>query len=128
MGTLGELGSATIERAARVDLAAAFRLAVRLDLHEGVCNHFSVMLPEARRFLLNRYGLHWSEVSASNLLALDGEGRLLAGEGECEKTAVGIHSRIHVAHPHAACVLHTHMPYATALTLLEDGRPEMIEQ
>ncbi len=113
--------------AARIDLAAAFRLAVRMDLHEGVCNHFSVMLPDGS-FLLNRYGLHWSEVSASNLLALDASGRVLAGEGGFEKTAFYIHSRIHLAHPRAACVLHTHMPYATALTLLEAGRLEMVEQ
>ena len=114
--------------AARVDLAAAFRLAVRLDLHEGVCNHFSLMLPDGKTFFLNRYGLHWSEVSASNLLALDAEGRVLAGEGEFEKTAFYIHSRIHLANPAAACVLHTHMPYATALTLLENGRLQMVEQ
>ncbi len=113
--------------AARIDLAAAFRLAVRLDLHEGVCNHFSVMLSDGR-FLLNRYGLHWSEVSASNLLALDVQGNVLEGEGEFEKTAFYIHSRIHLAHPRAACVLHTHMPHATALTLLENGRLEMVEQ
>src|SRR5919204_1338543 len=132
MGSVGELQVAALERAARIDLAAAFRLAVRLDLHEGVCNHFSVMLPrienEGQRFLLNRYGLHWSEVSASNLLALDAEGRVLGGDGEYEKTAFYIHSRIHLGNPHAACVLHTHMPYATALTLLEDGRLEMVEQ
>jgi ribulose-5-phosphate 4-epimerase/fuculose-1-phosphate aldolase len=116
------------ERAARVDLAAAFRLAVRLDLHEGVCNHFTLMLPGGAKFLLNRYGLHWSEVTASNLLALDADGRLLSGDGQYEKTAFWIHSRLHLAHPQAACVLHTHMPHATALTLLEDGRLEMIEQ
>lgn len=114
--------------AARIDLAAAFRLAARMDLHEGVCNHFSLMLPDGKRVLLNRYGLHWSEVSASNLLTLDAEGRLLAGEGEFEKTAFYIHSRIHLAHPRATCVLHTHMPYASALTLLENGRLEMVEQ
>ncbi len=122
--------------AARVDLAAAFRLAVRLDLHEGVCNHFSYMLPDAvgaraersRRFFLNRYGLHWSEVTASNLLMLDAQGKVLNGEGDFEKTAFYIHSRIHLANPAAACVLHTHMPYATALTLLEGGRLEMVEQ
>src|SRR5437870_3722853 len=119
--------AAAAERAARVDLAAAFRLAVRMDLHEGVCNHFSVMLSPGR-FLLNRYGLHWSEVTASNLLALDVDGKLLEGEGEFEKTAFYIHSRIHLAHPGAACVLHTHMPYSTALTLLENGRLEMVEQ
>ena len=118
----------TIERAMRVDLAAAFRLAVRLDMHEGVCNHLSAMLPGGKSFLLNRYGLHWSEVTASNLLALDAQGRLLGGEGEFEKTAFYIHSRIHLAHPRATCVLHTHMPYATALTLLDGGRLEMVEQ
>src|SRR2546423_6574841 len=128
MGSLGELTATALEQAARVDLAAAFRLAVRLDLHEGVCNHFSVMLPDGQRFLLNAYGLHWSEVTASNLIALDAQGRILAGEGEYERTAFCIHSRIHFANPHAACVLHTHMPYATALTLLEQGRLEMVEQ
>jgi ribulose-5-phosphate 4-epimerase/fuculose-1-phosphate aldolase len=127
MGTMQELDRG-VERAMRVDLAAAFRLAVRLDLHEGVCNHLSAMLPDGKRFLLNRYGLHWSEVSASNLLALDAAGKVLEGEGEFEKTAFYIHSRIHIANPRAACVLHTHMPYATALTLLEGGRLEMVEQ
>jgi ribulose-5-phosphate 4-epimerase/fuculose-1-phosphate aldolase len=134
MGRRDELG---IE-AARVDLAAAFRLAVRMDLHEGVCNHFSVMLPGPKvgsgeaphkaTFLLNRYGLHWSEVTASNLLAVDAAGEVLAGDGEIEKTAFYIHSRIHLANPRATCVLHTHMPYATSLTLLEGGRLEMVEQ
>jgi ribulose-5-phosphate 4-epimerase/fuculose-1-phosphate aldolase len=128
MGVQERVVSTAVERAMRVDLAAAFRLAVRLDLHEGVCNHFSVMLPDSKTFLLNRYGLHWSEVTASNLLALDGEGRILAGEGEFEKTAFYIHSRIHLGNPRATCVLHTHMPYATALTLLEGGRLEMVEQ
>src|SRR5207248_4654038 len=103
MGSLHELTTSALEQAARVDLAAAFRLAVRLDLHEGVCNHFSAMLADGRTFLLNRYGLHWSEVTGSNLLALDAAGRILAGEGEYEKTAFWIHSRLHLAHPHAAC-------------------------
>src|SRR3954470_3019879 len=124
MGTMDELDVA----AARVDLAAAFRLAVRLDLHEGVCNHFSFMLPDGKHFFLNRFGLHWSEVTASNLMMLDAEGRVLEGEGEFEKTAFYIHSRIHLSNPRAVCVLHTHMPYATSLTLVEGGRLEMVEQ
>ena len=132
MGTMFELDSIpAAERAARTDLAAAFRLAVRMDMHEGVCNHFSVMLGDGTgsgKFLLNRYGLHWSEVTASNLLGLDAEGKILEGEGQFEKTAFYIHSRIHLAHPRATCVLHTHMPYATSLTLLENGRLEMAEQ
>lgn len=130
MGTLNDLQRGTdVASAARIDLAAAFRLAVRMDMHEGVCNHFSLMLPGSRdRFLLNRFGLHWSEVSASNLLELDADGRILSGEGEFEKTAFYIHSRIHLANPHAACVLHTHMPWATALTLTVPGRLQMVEQ
>jgi ribulose-5-phosphate 4-epimerase/fuculose-1-phosphate aldolase len=129
MGTMLELGSLpALERTARTDLAAAFRMAVRMDLHEGVCNHFTLMLPDGKRFLLNAYGLHWSEVTASNLLALDSHGNVLEGEGTFEKTAFYIHSRIHLRNARAACVLHTHMPYATALTLLEKGRLEMVEQ
>jgi ribulose-5-phosphate 4-epimerase/fuculose-1-phosphate aldolase len=129
MGTMLELGSLpALERTARTDLAAAFRMAVRMDLHEGVCNHFTLMLPDGKRFLLNAYGLHWSEVTASNLLALDSQGNVLEGEDTFEKTAFYIHSRIHLRNPRAACVLHTHMPYATALTLLEKGRLEMVEQ
>src|SRR6266513_340778 len=117
MGTMQELSTTRgLERAARIDLAAAFRLAARRELHEG------------QRFLMNRSGLHWSEVPASNLLALDADGNVLEGEGEFEKTAFYIHSRIHLANPRAACVLHTHMPYATTLTLIENGRLEMVEQ
>src|SRR3954462_15595143 len=115
VGSLHEI-TGGLEQAARVDLAAAFRLAVRLDLHEGVCNHFSFMLPDGKRFLHNAYGLHWSEVTASNLLAPEGTGGVASGGGEYEKRAFYIHSRIHLANPHAACVLHPHMPNATALT------------
>lgn len=130
MGRIEDIAPNTgLERAARVDLAAAFRLAVRLDMHEGVCNHLSLMLPGTRdRFLLNRFGLHWGEVTASNLLTLDAAGRIVEGEGTFEKTAFYIHSRIHLANPNATCVLHTHMPYATALTLTIPGRLEMVEQ
>ena len=112
MGKAENIESKTgVGRAARVDLAAAFRLTVRMDMHEGVCNHLSLMLPGTRdRFLLNRFGLHWSEVTASNLLTLDASGSILEGEGDFEKTAFYIHSRIHLANPNAACVLHTHMP------------------
>lgn len=118
----------------RVDLACALRWAARLGMQEGVCNHFSLAVAgedgEIRgdRFLINPYGLHWSEVTASSLLLCDAEGRVLEGEGEVEPTAFFIHSRIHVNAPHAVCVLHTHMPYATAITVRQDGRLAMCEQ
>jgi ribulose-5-phosphate 4-epimerase/fuculose-1-phosphate aldolase len=113
----------------RVDLAAALRLAVRFGLHEGIDNHFTVMLPgETERFLLHPYGLHWSEMTASNLIVVDFEGRTIEGEGEVERSAFHIHSRVHRASPRAACVMHTHMPYATALSMVEDGRLEPAHQ
>ncbi len=114
---------------ARIDLAAALRWAARLALHEGICNHFSLAVPGAEdRYLINPQGLHWSEIKASDLLMIDGEGHVLEGEREVEATAFYIHSRIHRARPSAKCVLHTHMPYATALTLIEGGRLEPCSQ
>lgn len=114
---------------ARVDLAAAFRLAARFELHEGVCNHFSYAPPDQPGcFLVNPFGQHWSQMTASDLLLVDNEGQVLEGSGELETTAFCIHSRIHMNHPNAACVLHTHMPYATTLTSLEDTPLEPISQ
>src|SRR5579871_4859665 len=81
---------------ARVDLAAALRLAVRFGFHEGIDNHFSLAVPgQANRFLLNPWGLHWDEVKASDLLVVDEAGKLISGPVEPEATAFFIHSRIH---------------------------------
>ena len=112
-------------RQARIDLAAAFRLAVRFDLHEGICNHFTLRVPGTTdQYFLNPFGLHWSQVRASDLLVVDDGGERVAGEGEVERTAAVLHGRVHGAVPQAACVLHTHMPYATALMCTEGARLE----
>ena len=107
--------------ARRVDLAAALRGAARHGLNEGVCNHFSVEVGEDR-YLINPQGLDWSEVTAGDILLIDGDGRVIDGRHPLEPTAFFIHSRIHRRHAHAKAVLHTHMPHATALTLVEEGR------
>jgi len=101
----------------RADLALALRAAARHGLAEGVCNHFSVELPDASgRFLLNPRGLLWSEVGADDVVMVDLEGQKLAGRHAVEPTAMFIHAAIHRLCA-KACVLHTHMPYATALSL-----------
>jgi ribulose-5-phosphate 4-epimerase/fuculose-1-phosphate aldolase len=106
-------------------LAAALRSAARLGLHEGVCNHFSVAVPDTDdRFLINPQGLHWSEVKASDIVMIDPDGNVLEGDHTVEATAYYIHARIHVNKPTAACVLHTHMPFATSITSIENGRLE----
>lgn len=104
----------------RTDLAASLRWAARLSLNEGVCNHFSVEVG-ADRYLINPQGLHWSEVKPSDVLLIDAEGNVLEGPHTLEPTAFFIHRWIHQLNPHAKCVLHTHMPYATALTLVHGG-------
>jgi ribulose-5-phosphate 4-epimerase/fuculose-1-phosphate aldolase len=115
------------EREARIDLAAALRLAVTNGFHEGIDNHFSLATPDNQNsFLLNPYGLHWSEVRASDLLEVDFEGQVVSGAGIADRTAVCIHGPIH--RRGFACVLHTHMPFATALTQLEDMTVEMVGQ
>jgi ribulose-5-phosphate 4-epimerase/fuculose-1-phosphate aldolase len=107
---------------AKVDLAAALRAAALYGLNEGVDNHFSLALPgRDDRFLLNRFGPHWSEITASDLITVDLEGEVVEGDGDWEVTAFMIHRGVHLARPSARCVLHTHMPYATAVSMIEGG-------
>ena len=116
-------------REARIDMAAAHRLAVLHDFHEGIDNHFTLNVPgRPGRFFLNAFGLHWNEVTASNLIEVSYEGQVVAGEGVPDRSAVCIHAPIHKNVAGAECVLHTHMPYCTALTQLEDMTLEMTGQ
>jgi len=81
---------------ARNELAACFQLAAVHGLEEGICNHFSAMLPgHDDLFLVNPYGYAFSEVTAQNLLVCDFAGNVVAGEGEPEATAFYIHARLH---------------------------------
>ena len=116
-----DFDSETVRRL-RDDLALALRAAAHHGLAEGVCNHFSVELPDrSGRFLLNPRGLLWSEVRADDIVMVDAHGERLAGRHAIEPTAMFIHGAIHRL-CRQACVLHTHMPYATALTLTTDRR------
>lgn len=114
-------GWSSAEQRARVELAAAYRIAALEGMDDGVFNHFSLAVPgEEGRFLLKPFGPLFSETTASGLIKVDLEGRIVAGQGVWEPTAFHIHSRIHHAVPRARCVMHTHMPYATALTGLSE--------
>lgn len=113
----------------RVDLAAAYRQFYRKNLCEGINNHLTAAIPGTRdRFLVFPFGLMWSEVTASSLLVVDSEGKVLSGNGEPETTAFYIHSRLHLKHPKAACVMHTHQPWVTSLCCLEDSTLPMVHQ
>lgn len=73
-------------------------------------------------FIVNPYGWAFRELTASKLLICDFHGNVVAGEGQPEATAFYIHARIHKALPRARVAFHTHMPYATALSMTE-GEP-----
>lgn len=108
---------------ARIDLAACLRTAARHGLEEGICNHFSAVVPgHPDLFLVNRLGYAFEEASASNLLISDFDGNVLSGDGEPEATAFYIHARLHRMSPRVGAAFHTHMPNATALSMLE-GEP-----
>jgi len=119
------MNDAATLRQARIDLAAALRWAERHGFSEAICNHFSFMVPGTTdRFLINPQGWHWREITASSLLLVGHDGKLIEGAQPPEPTAYYIHWRLHHAAPQARCVLHTHMPYAAALTMLEE--PELL--
>jgi len=105
---------------ARIELAACFRAAAQQGFEEGICNHFSAMLPgRDDLFLVNPYGFAFSEITAARLLVCDFDGHVVAGEGQPEATAFFIHARLHRARPSLRAAFHTHMPNATALGMLE---------
>ena len=113
----------------RSPAACALRWANRLGYGEGICNHFSLEVPgRPGHFLINPQGLHWSEVTPGDLVVVDAAGRKVDGRYSVEPTAFFIHGAMHRSKPSAKCVLHTHMPYATALTVLHDGRLEWASQ
>ena len=134
----------------RVDLAAAHRAAHNMGLNEGIDNHFTVMLPkdehdDTTKFLVIPFGLMWSEVTADDWLLMDDtgkiisgandlpdsvtmqgtQGKLMTGVDDCgwpDETAFFIHAALHKGRKDAVCVLHTHMPYATALCCIQQNK------
>jgi ribulose-5-phosphate 4-epimerase/fuculose-1-phosphate aldolase len=115
---------------ARVDLAAAHRLAFIQGFSEGIFNHLTYVVPgQSDRYYQIPFGTHWSEVTASCFMEVGiDDGAVKRGEGDVERSCYCIHAPIHKALPHAKAVFHTHMPFASALTRLEDPRIKEIGQ
>jgi ribulose-5-phosphate 4-epimerase/fuculose-1-phosphate aldolase len=127
--TLAEESRVELVRQARIDLAAALRAAALYGFNEGIDNHFSYAVPGSDDlFLLNPYGPDWSELTASDLLMVDGDGNVVEGDGEWEITAFMIHRGAHRARASARCVFHTHMPWATAVSATAGGFDTKLSQ
>ena len=114
----------------RVDLAAAFQWTARLNMHEAVANHFSLILDEEQKtFLINPNQKHFSNIKASDLLELNWNDKsVLSRPGAPDATAWGLHSSIHKYCNHAVCALHIHSTYATVLASLSDSKLLPVDQ
>ena len=118
------------EAQVRVDLAAAFRLAARFDLHESVANHFSAAVSsDGKRFLCNPKWRHFGLVRASELVLLDADDPLTMDRPDApDPSAWCIHGAVHSRMPAARAVLHCHPPYASALIGLGDPTIPPLDQ
>jgi ribulose-5-phosphate 4-epimerase/fuculose-1-phosphate aldolase len=117
------------ERHLRIDLAAACRLASRLDWQEGVANHFSVATcPDGRYFLMNPLWRHFSRIRASDFLLLDAQADIATTAALLDPTAWAIHGTMHAHLRRPRCILHVHPPYATAWSCLADPQILPIDQ
>ncbi len=115
------------EHLARVQLAACYRVFALLGWTELIYNHITLRLPESvtgdeRQFLINPFGLHYSEVTASNLVKIDLEGHVLDDSPyPVNPAGLTVHAAIHDAIPEAHCVMHTHTTAGMAVACLEGG-------
>ncbi len=105
----------------RVDLAAAYRLAHHFGYTYLVFNHITARVPGAEEFLINRFGLRYDEITASNLIKLDLDGNVLDGPEEVNIPGFVIHSAVHGARHDVNCVMHTHTIYGMTVSTLEEG-------
>jgi len=114
----------------RVDLAAAFRWTARLNMHEGVSNHFSLSVnDDGMQFLMNANQVHFSRVKASDLLLLDANDPSAMDRPDApDPTAWGLHGAIHRHCPHARCAMHVHSIHATVLASLAESTLPPIDQ
>jgi ribulose-5-phosphate 4-epimerase/fuculose-1-phosphate aldolase len=105
----------------RVDLAACYRLVAHYGWDDVIFTHISARLPE-HHFLINPYGMLFDEVTASSLVKIDLEGRIVLDNGyPVNPAGFTIHSAIHAAREDAQCVLHVHTQNGVAVSAQRDG-------
>jgi ribulose-5-phosphate 4-epimerase/fuculose-1-phosphate aldolase len=115
------------ERKARVELAACYRVFAMLGWTEMIYNHITVRLPDSvtggqKQFLINPFGLHYSEVTASNLVKIDLQGKVLDGSPHPVNPAgFTVHAALHDGLPDAHCVMHTHTTAGIAVACTQGG-------
>ena len=121
--TARELPVTQAEREARLQLAACYRIFNHLGWVEMIFNHITLRVPGPEKlFLINPFGLHYSEITASNLLLIDIEGSpVRETKWPVNKAGFVIHSAIHGAVEQAHCVMHTHTTTGMAVACQKGG-------
>jgi len=115
------------EWTARLQLAACYRVFAMLGWTEMIYNHITVRLPDSvtggdKQFLINPFGLHYSEVTASNLLKIDLQGKKLDNNPwPVNPAGFTVHAAIHNGLPDAHCVMHTHTTSGMAVACTQGG-------
>ena len=109
------------EQTQRRDLAAAYRLAAQRQWDDIVWTHISASVPgEPDAYLINRFGLRFSEITASNLVKVDVLGKVIDGtNAPINPSGFAIHGCVHAARPDAVCVLHLHSFWAQAFAAID---------
>jgi len=107
----------------RVDLAAAYQLGAIYKWTDLIYTHFSARVPGTEDFLINPYGLMFDEISASNLVKIDSNGKILDDPLDMGVNEAGfiIHSCMHRARPEINCVIHTHTRAGVAVSAMKCG-------
>ena len=106
----------------RVNLAACYHLADHFQMTDIIWNHItSKTSKDKETFLINKFGLRYNEITASNLLEIDLEGNVISGDGEINYTGYVIHGAVHKAKENIHCVMHTHTRAGLAISCLKEG-------
>ena len=108
---------------ARVDLAAAYRLVAEYGWDDLVFTHISARVPgPEHHFLINPYGMMFEEITASSLVKVDLEGRIVMdSDYHINPAGFTIHSAVHAAREDALCVMHLHTDCGIAVSVQEQG-------
>ncbi|RTL66167.1 MAG: class II aldolase/adducin family protein [Pseudonocardiaceae bacterium] len=110
-------------------LATGFRMFARYGFEEGVAGHITARDPEMPDHLwVNPYGVHFSRMKVSDLLLLDGDGKVVGGNKRTNKTAFAIHAAIHDARPDIAGVAHAHTLHGRAWAALSRPLDPIIQE
>ncbi|WP_454691311.1 class II aldolase/adducin family protein [Achromobacter aloeverae] len=119
--TLTSRGAA--EKAARIELAACYRLAAHYQMTDLIYTHITAKVPgTSDQFLINPYGLRWEEITASSLVKIDVQGNKIEDSPhDVNPAGFTIHSAIHMARADAHWVMHTHTRAGVAVSCMRDG-------